>query len=643
MIDIASIVKIGGIALVVGIFVAIGVFNIRARSVPQRVPTTEEQLPAYEGPAQGTDAPIEMSSLGAVTLSVTDADAAPPPPPFTTQQRDGRFEDPELLHAVPPPSYEVASQAGSHPDAANQWDRMPAEIQGMILDAAGPFTKFTTGTLLLLELRGLPMRQHKQLWQDAIDADWQGDLGLLPWFEIASRSLRVPRSFLARHLLRFKHESIAMIAIRNGWTDMLDFGKPGELATAAAHESSLGLLRDLVDVRKVVEADCDLVSKAARSGHLGIVRFLRGRVDDDEWDHCVASAAGKSGNLDLIIWLNEHHPERVDQRVFEDAVHGNHTHIVRWLLNNTACRPKFWTLVDSAKVDNPEMLRLLWDHSRVAAFDATPMLVSSHIDMLEWLDEQGCVSRGSLAAHIVRSGKIGVLEWAMARFNLGLQELDLEYAYIERHTHVLKWAHERGVPFTSISANGACLYNYTEIMSWAISCDGGVIPMLLKATAKHGYSLHIEWWRVRHGAVLGQRELEMAIRECNDQLVQALLETHDVDWDLDGARDSLDDVAGPSKHYGTDGIRALIDAATSRYIVIHECHEAWRRLITKAIPAKADEYEIAVANTEVADSPYRVTSDDAQHAALPKSSPKPALPIDPSIDKWFFLSGQPNL
>ncbi|KAL2911221.1 hypothetical protein HK105_209329 [Polyrhizophydium stewartii] len=473
----------------------------------------------------------------------------------------------EHAAAAPPAAPAPHCRTGSlQPDAANQWDRMPAEVQGMILDAAGPFTQFTTGTLLLLELQWLPMRQHKQLWQDAIDADWQGDLGLLPWFEIASRSLRVPRSFLARHLLRFKHESIAMIAIRNGWTDMLDFGKPGELATAAAHEGSLGLLRDLVDVRKVVEADWDLVSKAARSGHLGIVRFLRGRVEDDEWDHCVASAAGKSGNLDLIIWLNEHHPERVDQRVFEDAVHGNHTHIVRWLLDNTACRPKFWTLVDSAKVDNPEMLRLLWDHSRVAAFDATPMLVSSHIDMLEWLDEQGCVSRGSLAAHIVRSGKIGVLEWAMARFNLELQELDLEYAYIERHTHVLKWAYERGVPFTSISANGACLYNYTEIMSWAISRDRGVIPMLLRATAKHGYSLHIEWWRVRHGAVLGQRELEMAIRECNDQLVQALLETHDVDWDLDGARDALDDVAGPSKHYGIDGIRALIDAAAARRV-----------------------------------------------------------------------------
>ena len=48
-------------------------------------------------------------------------------------------------------------------------------------------------------------------------------------------------------------------------------------------------------------------------------------------------------------------------------------------------------------------------------------------------------------------------------------------------------------------------------------------------------------------------------------------------------------------------------------------------------------------NTTVVDSPYRVGTDDAQYQAIPKGPTKPALPIDPSIDKWFFLSGQPNL
>ncbi|KAJ3333131.1 Inorganic pyrophosphatase [Blyttiomyces sp. JEL0837] len=75
--------------------------------------------------------------------------------------------------------------------------------------------------------------------------------------------------------------------------------------------------------------------------------------------------------------------------------------------------------------------------------------------------------------------------------------------------------------------------------------------------------------------------------------------------------------------------------------VIHETHEAWRKLITKAIPSSGDKYNITVANTEVADSPYKVGTDDAAYKALPADSRKPAGPIDPSIDKWFYLSGQP--
>ncbi|KAI9348591.1 inorganic pyrophosphatase [Obelidium mucronatum] len=76
--------------------------------------------------------------------------------------------------------------------------------------------------------------------------------------------------------------------------------------------------------------------------------------------------------------------------------------------------------------------------------------------------------------------------------------------------------------------------------------------------------------------------------------------------------------------------------------VIHETNEAWKRLITRQIPSQTEHYDITVANTEVADSPYKVAVTDAAYTSLPADSRKPAAAIDASIDKWFYLSGKPS-
>lgn len=48
-------------------------------------------------------------------------------------------------------------------------------------------------------------------------------------------------------------------------------------------------------------------------------------------------------------------------------------------------------------------------------------------------------------------------------------------------------------------------------------------------------------------------------------------------------------------------------------------------------------------NVNVEGSPYKVKEEDAAYKNLPKESALPANPIDASIDKWFFISGQPSL
>ncbi|KAK6537917.1 Inorganic pyrophosphatase [Orbilia ellipsospora] len=67
--------------------------------------------------------------------------------------------------------------------------------------------------------------------------------------------------------------------------------------------------------------------------------------------------------------------------------------------------------------------------------------------------------------------------------------------------------------------------------------------------------------------------------------------------------------------------------------VVRETHEAWRGLIT----GSSDPAGIQTTNINVADSPFRADSGNLPPVA-PNENLNPA-PIDPSIDKWFFISG----
>jgi len=69
--------------------------------------------------------------------------------------------------------------------------------------------------------------------------------------------------------------------------------------------------------------------------------------------------------------------------------------------------------------------------------------------------------------------------------------------------------------------------------------------------------------------------------------------------------------------------------------VVRECGEAWERLIT----GKTPKGEISLANATVANSPDRT---DTTHTNIPQGEDKSPAPIDPAIDKWFFISGAPT-
>ncbi|KAI6716860.1 inorganic pyrophosphatase [Diplocarpon mali] len=67
--------------------------------------------------------------------------------------------------------------------------------------------------------------------------------------------------------------------------------------------------------------------------------------------------------------------------------------------------------------------------------------------------------------------------------------------------------------------------------------------------------------------------------------------------------------------------------------IVHECAEAWEKLVT----GKTQPGEISTANLTVSKSANRISQD--QLPPIPKNENLAPAPIDPSIDKWFFISG----
>jgi inorganic pyrophosphatase len=67
--------------------------------------------------------------------------------------------------------------------------------------------------------------------------------------------------------------------------------------------------------------------------------------------------------------------------------------------------------------------------------------------------------------------------------------------------------------------------------------------------------------------------------------------------------------------------------------IIRECGESWDKLIT----GKTQPGDVSTTNITVHHSPSRV--DPSQLPPIPKGQDLKPAPIDPSIDKWFFISG----
>ncbi|KAL1919749.1 uncharacterized protein VTP21DRAFT_1680 [Calcarisporiella thermophila] len=142
----------------------------------------------------------------------------------------------------------------------------------------------------------------------------------------------------------------------------------------------------------------------------------------------------------------------------------------------------------------------------------------------------------------------------------------------------------------------------------------------------------------------GETDWKVIVIDVNDPLANKLNDIEDVERHLPGLIRATNEWfriykipdGKPENQFAFSG-----EAKNKKYAldVINECHEAWKRLITGVIPPKTEKHNIQVLNLTVENSPYRVAPDNNVVPNISREHAKPAAPIDPSIDKWFFLSG----
>jgi len=140
----------------------------------------------------------------------------------------------------------------------------------------------------------------------------------------------------------------------------------------------------------------------------------------------------------------------------------------------------------------------------------------------------------------------------------------------------------------------------------------------------------------------GETDWKIIVIDVKDPLADQLNDIADVEKHLPGLidatrewfRDYKKPDGKPANEFAFDG--AAKDKAYATKI-IHDTHAAWKRLITGEIPSKAETYDIKVANLSV-DGPHKVGADHEVVKSIPAAAPKPAAPIDSSVDKWFYVS-----
>jgi inorganic pyrophosphatase len=138
----------------------------------------------------------------------------------------------------------------------------------------------------------------------------------------------------------------------------------------------------------------------------------------------------------------------------------------------------------------------------------------------------------------------------------------------------------------------------------------------------------------------GETDWKIMVINVNDPLAPKLNDIEDVERHLPGLLRATNEWfriykipdGKPENQFAFSG-----ECKNKKYAeeIVRECAEAWEKLITGKTPKE----DLSLANTTVSNSPDRT---DASTLNIPAGENKAPAPIDPSIDKWFYISGAPS-
>ncbi|CAO1622530.1 unnamed protein product [Jaminaea pallidilutea] len=137
----------------------------------------------------------------------------------------------------------------------------------------------------------------------------------------------------------------------------------------------------------------------------------------------------------------------------------------------------------------------------------------------------------------------------------------------------------------------------------------------------------------------GETDWKVIVVDVNDPLAPKLNDIEDVERHLPGLIRATNEWfriykipdGKPENQFAFSG-----EAKNKKYAteVVHECHEAWKRLVS----GQADAGEVSIANSTVQGSKGFVSSNDASIQSVPAANPQPDAEIPQNIAKVFYIS-----
>ncbi|KAL2916585.1 hypothetical protein HK105_204018 [Polyrhizophydium stewartii] len=442
----------------------------------------------------------------------------------------------------PPHTSAAAAGGGALPQGRSHWDRLPQELRRLVVRWAGILTQFSTGQLLSTELGSLSVAQQERIWAEAFEHDFQGDLAALPHLDDPSRVLpgiRTPAMLeRAREAGLVWGAMVEQVAIRHGWTHMLDFGHPSELAMSAAAVGDEALLRNLVQVHGA-HVTAELANMCARSGSLPLVRWIHERLSSDHWAFDAAEIAAATGSLELVEWM---HSQGIESRsTLHSAAVAGQLHIVRWLFDHNIRNLDENTLGETARNGHLDVLIFLREQLP-QAFDNAPsdeFDYTTDLRVLKWLHSLGKLDslNKSLTA-MIDSGDIEGVRWVCDTAGVRITRLMFLQACAKNRAQLARWMlTQPGIAVDESVINNAIWSRAMSLISVLMTHSNAAFETVARKMAIVGDCQMIEWMHLRHSGSVTQRTLELAVEHERVDVVRFLLDQiGSVRWDLDAAR-----------------------------------------------------------------------------------------------------------